>query len=42
MSGKLVGIARWFAGFAREVNRGVAVGRLRREMRVVRADRQER
>ena len=42
MSGKLVGIARWFVGFAREVSRGIAVGRLRQETRVVRAGRQGR
>jgi hypothetical protein len=42
MSGKLVGIARWFAGFARELNRGIAVGRLRQETRVVRAGPQGR
>ena len=42
MSGKLVGIARWFVGFAHEVSRGIAVGRLRSGTRVVRAGRQAR
>ena len=33
MYGKLFGIAEWFVGIAREVNHGIAVGRLRRETR---------
>jgi hypothetical protein len=41
MYGKLVGIAEWFVGVVREVNRGIAVGRLRGETRA-RVDRQKR
>ncbi len=41
MYGKLVGIAEWFVGVVREVNRGIAVGRLRGETRA-RVGRQER
>ena len=37
--GKLARIAGWFVGFEREVSRGIAVGRLRSETRVVRAGR---
>ena len=41
MYGKLVGIAEWFVGVVREVNRGIVVGRLRGETRA-RVGRQER